>query len=98
MLDISANVEGDRADVHGRGYHRGMVNPGLMDQVMQLDEVSRLELRDAIDASVGLPLLTPELEALLADRVADDDVANWEDYVSVEDDERETWARRTPSA
>jgi hypothetical protein len=71
-----------------------MVNPGLVDQVMQLDEASRLELRDAIDASVGPTVLTPELERLLVQRISEDDSANWDDYISIEDDAREVWNRR----
>lgn len=61
---------------------------------MKLDADSRLELRDAIEASVVSEYLTPERAALLAERVAEDDTANHADYVSLEELERHTLARR----
>lgn len=65
---------------------------------MQLDEGIRLELRDAIEASLLDDHLTPELARLLAQRVAEDDAADWGDYVTLEDDERDVRARRRLSA
>lgn len=75
-----------------------MVDNALLEQVMKLDADSRLELRDAIEASVVNEYLTPELAALLAERVAEDDAANHADYVSLEDDEREVRAARRRTA
>ncbi len=73
-----------------------MVERALLEKVMQLDESARLELRDAIEASVAAEPLTPELSELLRQRVAEDDTADWESYVSLEDDELEVRARRRP--
>lgn len=61
---------------------------------MQLDEETRLELRDAIEASVVTDRLSAEQAGLLKARVAEDDAANWNEYVTLEDDERELRARR----
>ncbi len=74
-----------------------MVESALLQQVMKLDADSRLELRDAIEASVVNEYLTPELAALLDERIAEDDAANHADYVSLEELERQTLARRTQS-
>ncbi len=75
-----------------------MVDSALLEQVMKLDAVSRLELRDAIEASVVSDYLTPERAELLAERVAEDDTANHDDYISLEDEEREVRAARRRSA
>jgi hypothetical protein len=71
-----------------------MVDSALLEQVMKLDANSRLELRDAIEASVVSEYLTPERATLLAERVADDDAANHDDYISLEELELETLTRR----
>lgn len=71
-----------------------MVERALLEQVMRLDEGTRLELRDAIEASVVDEHLAPELAGLLRMRVAEDDTANWDEYVTLEDDEHEVRARR----
>lgn len=71
-----------------------MVDRALLEQVLQLDEGARLELRDAIESSVLDVHLTPELAELLARRVAEDDAADWSEYASLDDDERSVRARR----
>ncbi|MGB4777762.1 hypothetical protein [Microbacterium sp.] len=71
-----------------------MVDRALLEQVMRLDEGTRLELRDAIEASVVDEHLTPDLARLLIERVAEDDATNWDEYVTLEDDERDVRARR----
>ncbi|MFT4051399.1 MAG: hypothetical protein QM677_04020 [Microbacterium sp.] len=71
-----------------------MVDRALLEQVMRLDEGTRLELRDAIEASVVDEHLTPDLARLLSERVSEDDAANWDEYVTLEDDERDVRARR----
>lgn len=78
----------------GRVYYCSMVDSALLEQVMKLDTNSRLELRDAIEASVVSEYLTPELANLLVERVAEDDAANHDDYISLEELERETLTRR----
>lgn len=60
---------------------------------MKLDQQSRLELRDAIDASMGVNL-PADLRLLLEERVALDDKAEWDDYPTLEEDEAEVRARR----
>ncbi len=74
------------------GYHWLMVDNALLQQVMKLDADSRLELRDAIEASVVSEYLTPELSEILAERVAEDDAADHADYVTIEELERQTLA------
>lgn len=71
-----------------------MVDRALLEQVMRLDEGTRLEIRDAIEASVVDEHRTPDLDRLLSERVAEDNVANWDEYVTLEDDEREVRAGR----
>lgn len=70
-----------------------MVDRALLEQVMKLDAGTRLELRDAIEASMVDEYLTPELAALLDERLAEDDAAS-QDYVSREELERQTLLRR----
>lgn len=77
-----------------RDYDEEMVDNALLERVLQLDERSRLELRDAIDASVVKPSLSQEDQTLLDERVAEDDAAEWESYATLEADEREVRARR----
>ena len=71
-----------------------MVDQALLEQVLQLDAASRLELRDAIEASVADDL-TLDLATLLADRVAEDNTADHDKYISFEELERQTRTRRT---
>lgn len=61
-----------------------MVDNALLEQVMKLDAGSRLELRDAIEASVASEYLTPDLSALLTQRVAEDEAADHAEYASLE--------------
>ncbi len=75
-------------------HHGDTVHRALWGQMMRLDEATLLELRDAIEASVADDYLTPELAELLAQRVADDHAANWDQYVTLEDDERKVRSRR----
>ena len=80
------------------GYHWTMVDSALLEQVMKLDADSRLELRDAIEASVVDEYLTPERAALVDERVADDDAASQGDYVSLEEIEQQTLLQRAQRA
>ncbi|MFT4213404.1 MAG: hypothetical protein QM622_01325 [Microbacterium sp.] len=59
---------------------------------MRLDEGTRLQLRDAIEASVVDEHLTSGLSRLLIERIAEDDATIWDEYVTLEDDEREARA------
>lgn len=65
-------------------YHCGMVKPELLEQVLQLDESSRRELRDAIDISLGSECVSPEVAAIIDQRIAEAD-ANPDDFVTLED-------------
>ncbi len=70
-----------------------MVNQALLEQVMRLDESTRRELRDAIDKSLDHGHLSPEIAAILDERIAEAD-AKPDDFVTLVDFEREVRARR----
>lgn len=76
-----------------RGYHGCMVDHGLLEQVLQLDESARRELRAVIDASLDDGSVTPETAAIIDQRLAEAD-ANPDEYVTLDDDEREVRSRR----
>lgn len=65
----------------------------LMEQVLQLDVAARRELRDAIDLSLDDGYVSPEIAAIIDQRIAEAD-ANPDDFVTLDDDEREVRARR----
>lgn len=71
-----------------------MVKPELLEQVLQLDESARRELRDAIDVSLGDGYMSPEIAAIIDQRIAEAD-ANPDDYVTLEDFMSELRSRRT---
>lgn len=71
-----------------------MVDSSLLEQVMRLDLASRLELRDAIEASVVGAPLAPDLVKLLSDRIAADNSADHDRYITLDRLERETLDRR----
>lgn len=50
-----------------------MVDQDLMKRVLRLDTDARRELRDAIDQSLPVAEITPELAALLDARIAEAD-------------------------
>lgn len=59
-----------------------MIDHDLLERVLRLDAEARRELRDAIDQSLPVEV-TPELAALLDDRIAGadahhEDAASWE--------------------
>jgi hypothetical protein len=70
-----------------------MVDHALLEQVMGLDEPSRRELRDAIDDSLDDRHVSPEVAAIIDQRIAEAD-ANPDDFVTLDEDEREVRARR----
>ncbi len=90
---LCGSVDRHPQRIGGYGYHWPMVDRALLEQVMKLDAGTRLELRDAIEASMVDEYLTPELAALLDERLAEDDAAS-QDYVSREELERQTLLRR----
>lgn len=70
-----------------------MVDQALLERILGLDESARLELRDAIEASVRGSL--PSDDAELLDRlVAADDAADWSEYVTLDELERRTRSTR----
>jgi hypothetical protein len=70
-----------------------MVDRSLLEQVMQLDEFSRRELRDALDGSLDDGYVSPQIAAIVDERIAEAD-ANLDDSVTLDEDEREVRARR----
>ena len=70
-----------------------MVDQVLLEQVLQLDESARRELRAVIDDSLDDGYLSPEVAAVIDQRIADAD-ANSDDYVTLDEDEREIRSRR----
>lgn len=64
----------------------------LLEQVMQLDESARRELRDAIDESLP-EHLSPQVVVLPKERIAEAD-ANPDDYVTLEEFKRQVAERR----
>lgn len=66
----------------------------LLEQVMRLDESARRELRDAIEESLDDGYVSPEIAAIIDQRIADAD-ANPDDFVMLDDFEREVRARRS---
>lgn len=77
-----------------REYDGAMVNHALLEQVLGLDESARRELRAVIDDSLDDGYVSPEIAAIIDQRIADAD-ANPDDYVTLEEFEREVAARRT---
>jgi hypothetical protein len=71
-----------------------MVDGTLLEQVMQLDESARRELRDALDESLP-EHVSPQVVALLKERIAEAD-ANPDDYLSLDEFRRQIAKRRAP--
>lgn len=70
-----------------------MVDHALIKQVLQLDESARRELRTVIDDSLDDGYVPPETAAIIDRRVSEAD-ANPNDYVTLDEDEREVRSRR----
>lgn len=70
-----------------------MVDQALLEQVMRLDESARRELRAAIDGSLDDGYVSPEIAAIIDQRIAEAD-ANPDDFVTLDEDERLLRARR----
>ncbi|MBO9578902.1 MAG: hypothetical protein J7480_09070 [Microbacteriaceae bacterium] len=68
-----------------------MVNPALLEQVKQLALEDKAQLRSVLDAD--LVDVSPDFAGLLDARWAEIE-ANRDDYVSIDEDERELRARR----
>lgn len=77
-----------------RDYHEGMVNHALIEQVLGLDESARRELRAVIDDSLDDGYVSPEIATIIDQRIANAD-ANPDDYVTLDEFEREVRSRRT---
>lgn len=65
-----------------------MVDRALLEQVLQLEESARRELRAAIDDSLDDGYVPSEIAAMIDQRIAEAD-ANPGDYVTLDEDERE---------
>lgn len=69
-----------------------MVDHALLEQVLRLDESARRELRAVIDESLDDGCVPPEIAAIVDQRIAEAD-ANPDDYVTLDEDEREVRSR-----
>jgi hypothetical protein len=69
-----------------------MVDPRLLEQVLQLDECELREVHDATDETLNDRSISPELARLLATRIADAD-AYPDDYMTAEALEHQLRAR-----
>ena len=89
-MPVRATLSGTLA----RGYYAYMVDHALLEQVLRLDESTRRELRAVIDDSLDDGYVSPEIAAIIDQRIADAD-ANPDDYVTLDEFEREVASRRT---
>lgn len=80
------------SDVGCHGYHWVMVDNALAKLVRQLSAEDKAELRAIIDADLA-EYVSPELAVRLDARWAEV-MAGPDDYVSIDEDERELRARR----
>lgn len=71
-----------------------MVNHALLEQVLQLDESARRELRAVIDDSLNEASVPPEIAVIIDHRIAEAD-ANPDDHMTLDAFEREVESRRT---
>jgi len=76
-----------------REYVGAMVNHALLEQVLGLDEFARRELRAVIDDSLDDGYVSPEIAAIIDQRIVAAD-ANPDDYVTLDEFEREVRSRR----
>jgi hypothetical protein len=72
-----------------------MVSQALMEQVLELDAPARRELRDVLADSLDSPV-SDGVMALVDQRLAELGPEPAGDSISLEEFEREVWARRTP--
>ena len=77
-----------------RDMVRRMVERMLLELVMKLDESTRRELRDVIDDSLDDGYVSPEVAMIVDQRIAEADSAP-DDFVSIDDFEREVRERRS---
>ena len=76
-----------------REYDGAMVDHAILEQVLGLDESARRELRAVIDDSLDDGYVSPKTAAIIDQRIANAD-ANPDDYVTLDEDEREVRSRR----
>lgn len=76
-----------------REYDGAMVSHALLEQVLGLDDSARRELRAVIDDSLDDGYVSPEIAAIIDQRI-DAAAANPDDYVTLDEDEREVRSRR----
>lgn len=81
------------SDVGAAAYHRGVVNPALVEQVDPFSPSELVELRDAIQATLGDDVPAGQW-AILEQRVADAD-ANPDDDITLDEGKSRRRARRT---
>lgn len=71
-----------------------MVEQGLLERALQLDEPSRRELISLLQGSLDHGEISPEIAAIIDQRIAEAD-ANPDDFTPLDEFEREVRARRT---
>lgn len=89
---MSARVRSLSGVVSG-AYDGDMVDHALVEQVLGLEESARRELRAVIDDSLDDGYVPPEIAAIIDQRIAEAD-ANPDDFVTLDEDEREVRSRR----
>lgn len=70
-----------------------MVEQGLLERALQLDESARRELISLLQGSLDHGDVSPEVAALIDQRIAEAD-ANPDDFMPLDEFEREVRARR----
>jgi hypothetical protein len=71
-----------------------MVEQGLLERALQLDEPARRELISLLQGSLDHGEISPEVAAIIDHRIAEAD-ANPDDFTPLDEFEREVRARRT---
>jgi hypothetical protein len=85
-----------RCRVVPRDNHKNMVDHALREQVLKLDDSARRELRAVIDDSLDDGYVSPEIGAVIDQRIAEAD-ANPHAYAPLDEDEHEVRSRRHPA-
>jgi len=71
-----------------------MVDQAFLERALQLDEPARRELISVLQGSLDDGTVSPEVAAIIDQRIADAD-ANPDDFMALDEFEREVRARRT---
>lgn len=80
--------------VGGEGYDDRMIDQALLERALRLDVSARQELIDALRDSLDDEEVSPEIAAIIDQRIAEAD-ANPDDFVTLDEFEREVRSQRT---